>query len=215
MLAFMKHSVWIVALLALSACGGDVRESLGLTRESPDEFVVVSRPPLAVPPEFKLIPPEPGKQGPRHSTEDMAKSALFGEDDKGSVLDTKAGVSNEFTLEGFSPETAPISAVVPVLAVDTGSAATSNFLSRTGAEEADPEIRTKLGEDLRAEKPEAKEEAGSLYEQLIGADQEEPVIDAKGEAERLRSNKDTGKKPNDGDVVTEDKKEKSVLDSLW
>ncbi|KJS38300.1 MAG: hypothetical protein VR70_10355, partial [Rhodospirillaceae bacterium BRH_c57] len=44
----------------LSGCGGGVKETLGLNRQAPDEFQVVSRPPLAIPPEFKLRPPEPG-----------------------------------------------------------------------------------------------------------------------------------------------------------
>jgi len=213
----MKQRVMLFLLLPLlAACAsGEVRDTLGLSKKAPDEFVVVSRPPLAVPPDFNLVPPEPGKQGPRHSAEAMAKSALLGEEKPASNgvfgVDGELG---EFTLEGFSASSAPESAVIPVTSVDMGSAATSNFLSKTGAEKADPEIRTKLGKDER-DPPEAKEEAGSLYEQIIGADREEPVVEPKGEAERLRKNKDAGKKANEGDVVTEDKKEKSVLDSIW
>ena len=45
--------------LAVSACGG-FRENLGLNKQSPDEFRVVSRAPLTVPPDFKLRPPEMG-----------------------------------------------------------------------------------------------------------------------------------------------------------
>lgn len=194
----------------LAACSsGDISDTLGFSRSAPDEFVVVSRPPLSMPPDFNLVPPEPGKQGPRHSSEAMAKEALFGSGTTASSF----GDSSEFSLEGLSPS-APETAVMPVLSVDTGSAATSHFLSQVGADAADPEIRSKLGDDAM-HAPEADPDAGSLYEQIVGADKREPVVDPKGEAERLRANKDAGKKPNDGEVVTEDTKEKSVFDAIW
>ncbi|MDF3047243.1 MAG: hypothetical protein K0R73_361 [Candidatus Midichloriaceae bacterium] len=41
----------------LSACSGDVKSSLGLKKEAPDEFVVISNPPLREPPEFSLTAP--------------------------------------------------------------------------------------------------------------------------------------------------------------
>ncbi|MCE2991715.1 MAG: DUF3035 domain-containing protein [Candidatus Jidaibacter sp.] len=41
----------------LSACNGDVKSSLGLKKEAPDEFVVISNPPLREPPEFNLSAP--------------------------------------------------------------------------------------------------------------------------------------------------------------
>ena len=213
----MNTRFLLIALLALSACAsGEVKETLGLTRDSPDEFVVVSRPPLSVPPEFNLVPPEPGKQDPRHSTETMAKEALLGAD---APVATPAlsgfgeSAMDDFSIEGFNAA-APESAVMPVESMDMGSAATSNFLSKTGAEKADPNIRSKLGKDEREPAPE-KEDAKSLYEQMIGAEKAEPVLDAKGEAERIRANKDAGKKINDGDVVTQDEKKKSVLDQIW
>ena len=47
--------VWLLAALALSACdGGSVANTLGMNIEAPDEFTVVSRPPLSLPPEFNL-----------------------------------------------------------------------------------------------------------------------------------------------------------------
>jgi hypothetical protein len=209
-LSGMKHGIAIGTLCLLAACSSsDVSDTLGFSRSAPDEFVVVSRPPLSMPPDFNLVPPEPGKQGPRHSSEAMAKEALFGT----SAPVSSFGGSGEFTLEGLS-SSAPDTAVMPVLSVDTGSAATSHFLSQMGADEADPEIRAKLGEDLK-HAPEVDPDADSLYEQLMGADKREPVIDPKGEAERLRANKDAGKKPNEGKVVTEEDKEKSVFDAIW
>ena len=46
----------MTALAGLTACDG-VRESLGLTRHTPDESLVVARPTLTLPPDFDLRPP--------------------------------------------------------------------------------------------------------------------------------------------------------------
>jgi len=64
---------WIFALaassLALAACGREeLQRNFGLTRESPDEFVVTTRAPLSVPPNFSLRPPQPGAPRPQEMT---------------------------------------------------------------------------------------------------------------------------------------------------
>lgn len=48
----------------LSGCG-EVRNALGYDKKPPDEFAVVARAPLSVPPNFQLRPPEPGAQRPQ------------------------------------------------------------------------------------------------------------------------------------------------------
>src|SRR5690606_13648940 len=64
--------------LALAGCGDNVRRSLGLTKQSPDEFRVVSRAPLVVPPSFNLRPPSPGAERPQEaSPPDQARQAVF------------------------------------------------------------------------------------------------------------------------------------------
>ena len=59
----------------LSGCG-EVRNALGYDKKPPDEFAVVARAPLSVPPNFALRPPEPGAQRPqeppkRHGARDL------------------------------------------------------------------------------------------------------------------------------------------------
>ena len=54
-----KLSLLIFAFL-LASCGGDVRETLGMKIDAPDEFSVERKPKLEVPPSFKLRPPAPG-----------------------------------------------------------------------------------------------------------------------------------------------------------
>jgi hypothetical protein len=68
-----------VAVLAvgLGGCSG-IRDSLGIGKHPPDEFQVVSRAPLSMPPDFNLRPPQPGVPRPQEGTpRDQAQSALF------------------------------------------------------------------------------------------------------------------------------------------
>ena len=64
-------------LLSLAACGG-VADTLGLGRNPPDEFAVVDRPPLSLPPDFELRPPRPGAPRPQEiATSRRASETLF------------------------------------------------------------------------------------------------------------------------------------------
>lgn len=55
------------------------RESLGLAHKAPDEFAVVSRAPLEVPPQFRLRPPEPGATRPQEGeVRDQARTTVLG-----------------------------------------------------------------------------------------------------------------------------------------
>ncbi len=52
---------------------------MGLTKQPPDEFVVVTRAPLSLPPDFLLRPPAPGAPRPQEtSVQEMAKKTLYG-----------------------------------------------------------------------------------------------------------------------------------------
>lgn len=73
-----KFIIATLAVTALSGCG-DAKEQLGLTRSAPDEFAVVKRAPLEMPPEFSLRPPEPGAPRPQElSTVDQAATTVLG-----------------------------------------------------------------------------------------------------------------------------------------
>ena len=67
----------LALLLLLPACE-TVSGMLGLNRSSPDEFAVVTEPPLTVPPDFQLRPPTPGAPRPQQiSPRAEAQRALF------------------------------------------------------------------------------------------------------------------------------------------
>ncbi|MBU6235437.1 MAG: DUF3035 domain-containing protein [Alphaproteobacteria bacterium] len=80
----MKTTLFGFALassLLLAGCGGgeDVKEKLGLKAPPPDEFTVVTRAPLAVPPDYTLRPPRPGEDRPNElSVREQAKQTVFG-----------------------------------------------------------------------------------------------------------------------------------------
>ena len=76
----------------LSGCGDNsLTRTFGLTREAPDEFTVVTRAPLSMPPDFTLRPPQPGAPRPQEQSDrSLAESALVPEAALGG---TPAGVS--------------------------------------------------------------------------------------------------------------------------
>ncbi|MGV3580517.1 DUF3035 domain-containing protein [Brevundimonas sp.] len=68
-----------VSAVALTACGG-LRQSIGLTKVVPDEFLTVSSAPLTVPPEYGLRPPAPGQPRPQElAPESAARQILLGQ----------------------------------------------------------------------------------------------------------------------------------------
>ena len=92
-----SHSLILstLAVLLLAACG-DVRDDLGLGRSTPDEFTVVDRAPLSVPPDFTLRPPDPDAPRPQEvDTKQRAESALFGGDKDKPAADKTAAAAGE------------------------------------------------------------------------------------------------------------------------
>jgi hypothetical protein len=90
----------IILLSALTACS-DVKKELGVGRNSPDEFMVVKRAPLTLPPEYDLRPPDTGSVPPASEVANQAKATLMGAEttpvEKGtseSALLTKMGAQN-------------------------------------------------------------------------------------------------------------------------
>jgi hypothetical protein len=64
---------------ALSGCT-NTAAALGMTKVVPDEFRVVTKAPLAVPPDYSLRPPAPGQPRPQElQPESAARTALLGQ----------------------------------------------------------------------------------------------------------------------------------------
>ena len=80
-MSFNRVAIAAVLLcgVSLSACQS-AQQALGLAKVTPDEFRVVSKAPLVVPPEFALRPPSPGEPRPQElEPESQARQALLGE----------------------------------------------------------------------------------------------------------------------------------------
>jgi DUF3035 family protein len=84
----MSHFSTQIRLLApatvvIFLCGcsaSSLSRTFGLTRDSPDEFTVVTRAPLSMPPDFSLRPPQPGAERPQQQSDRaLAESALVPE----------------------------------------------------------------------------------------------------------------------------------------
>lgn len=78
------HAVPLAAIVVALAFGtascSSVSKSLGGGKNSPDEFAVVTKAPLVIPPDFSLRPPKPGARRPQErNAEQEAANTVFGE----------------------------------------------------------------------------------------------------------------------------------------
>ncbi|MCI5043381.1 MAG: DUF3035 domain-containing protein [Aquisalinus sp.] len=65
--------------LAVSACASN--NEFGRNRDAPDEFAVVTKAPLTLPPDFALRPPRPGETRPQEkSPSERAQQLLIGDE---------------------------------------------------------------------------------------------------------------------------------------
>lgn len=190
-----SYSIAALCLL-LCACsnnGADsFRETFGLNRKGPDEFQVVSRPPLSVPPEFNLVAPKQGADFvPAISAEDQAHKELLGT----NTLQTSAmpGISSD------APKNPLLANPVPTVASgDLPSGADSQFLSDAGANQANPHIRQQIEEDNDNGVVPKKEEK-YLFGNPSNAD---PEVDPAKETKRLKDDKAKNLPPTTGDTPT-------------
>jgi hypothetical protein len=118
----LRLAVLGAVLMALSGCDS-LRREAGMTKQSPDEFAVVTKAPLIIPPDFNLHPPAPGapplnQEGPT----DTAQTALFNSSDPQTVA---AGMGGNLTL------------------------GERMLLANAGVQNADPAIRAELQADGR------------------------------------------------------------------
>lgn len=69
----------VLCVPALSGCSS-AKESLGLNKKAPDEFQVLKRAPLEMPPDYALRPPVPGAPRPQEqATAEAAAQTVFGQ----------------------------------------------------------------------------------------------------------------------------------------
>jgi hypothetical protein len=74
----LAFAVLAIATITLAGCGNtDLTRTFGLTRDAPDEYTVTTQPPLSMPPDFSVRPPNPGAPRPQQTSEQQqAEEAL-------------------------------------------------------------------------------------------------------------------------------------------
>lgn len=122
MISRSKIGLTVGAGLLLTGCSGSLGESLGFGKRAPDEFAVVKRQPLIVPPDYDLRPPDPNARGPLPGRADARARASL----TGVPVEQRAGRT----------------------AMPAGGSAGETALIRRSAEvQVDPDVRRRLSEE--------------------------------------------------------------------
>lgn len=158
-----------LAALPLFACS-NAKEQLGLSKSAPDEFKVVRRAPLSMPPDYALRPPRPGAPRPQESaTVEQARQAVFGSGTGGDV------------------------AVAP-----TGAGAA--LLQQAGVAQADPAIRQKVDAEASETASSNTPVIKKIMSIGRDVEPPATVVDPVKETERLQGNAREGKPPTAGET---------------
>ena len=182
----------VACLLALAGCE-NAKNALGMTKQAPDEFAVVTRAPLSIPPDFGLRPPQPGAERPQEQTpRNRARELLLG---RQGQPDPQAAAEQAVASGKYA----------------RGEAA---ILQRAGALDADPSIRQKIDSESTAI---AASERGFMDNILFWQERQPPgqIVDAAQEARRLREAAALGDAPNKGDVPVIERRERGWLEGIF
>lgn len=175
----------VATTLSLSACSGNTKQMLGLERQAPDEFTVVSRAPLSVPPEFTLRPPQPGAARPQEgSPRQQARRAITG-----------AEAQMAYRRAGLSPGEA-------------------SLLARTGAAQAPEDIRSTVERESSALAAESRSFTDRLVF-WRDAEPAGDVVDPEAESRRIRENQALGEPVTKGDTPRIERREKALLEGIF
>jgi hypothetical protein len=159
--------------VSLGACES-AKKIVSNSKDAPDEFAVYQRPPLSLPPEFQLRPPEPGSVRPQAITpQDEARAAL---------LQRQASIRTQPTRD-------------PAL-----SNGLNAIMERTGANVADPTIREVVNSETSLLSKEDKRLADKMIFWIDDKPYEGVVVDAEKEQQRIRENQALGKEITEGET---------------
>ena len=217
----------MIALLAflpltLAGCaGGSVQDALGLGKRAPDEFSVVQRAPLVIPPDFELRPPRPGEPRPQTgTTSDQARATLFGQASAEGANNALAGAQ---TGQPASSAAQPaLSAAQPALsAAQPGSSVAQSgpsagqraLLAEAGGGAADPQIRRRIAQENQS----LAHVENALFTRVMKWREPSTLgatVDAPAEVERLRANRAKGEPVTAGETPTVVERRQSPLGAL-
>ena len=178
----------IIGAIGLGGCES-AKEVIGLSKQAPDEFAIVTRAPLSIPPQYGLRPPKPGAARPQETTPTTeARSILL----RNSGL---RGQASAVTSGKFSSSEAA-------------------FLKRAGALNVDPSIRQLVNVESSALVDANK---SVLRKVIFWQDPEQPgkIVDATKESRRIRKVTAQGDSIIKGDVPVITRKKKGWLEGIF
>jgi hypothetical protein len=186
-----------VALAASALAGCDsARETFGFTKQAPDEFAVVTRAPLVIPPDYGLRPPQPGAQRPQEKEiRDQARETVTGRN-------PGAGGA-QVALASVSPAAGP-----------PRSEGERALLSKAGALDADPAIRRTIDRESTL----LAEADSDFIDRLIFWQEKPPpgkVVDPDAETKRIREAMAQGEAPTKGETPTIVRRKKGWLEGIF
>jgi hypothetical protein len=120
----MKNAVRLAGATLLLAAGfsgcSSVRDAMGTQKDSPDEFAVVTKAPLVMPPDFTLRPPKPGAPPTNQiSPTDSAQTAMYNADGTATAAPLPANMSQgEKGLLGSAGAAGSDNSIRQVIAAD-------------------------------------------------------------------------------------------------
>jgi hypothetical protein len=178
-----KGFILVAAVPFIASCSGSVRDNLGMRRSAPNEFRVVSNPPLSVPPEFSLRPPvEDDVYVPPKSVAIDAKNVLF-----------KQGSSS--------------------VASDNETASEEVFRSQFKGSDANPQIKSLLQHEFLEAAKKQEEESfieKNLISKIPGLSKDkkvaDPAVNARLEKDRIVQEQKKGEKVTGVDTPTVESK---------
>lgn len=180
----------VVASAFLAACGAGVDDALGLGKNPPDEFAIVTKAPLAIPPDFSLRPPQPGAAARQSRTaQQIAAQALY--------------ANNASGIPGSA------------LGQPGGSQGEAALLASAGADQASPEVRRLIESEYQS----LIEADQTFADRIIFWQDRSPQphpVDAQAEAQRLRKNDALGEPVTEGETPRiEPKEDRGLLEGIF
>ena len=183
---------------AMAGCSS-TKEMLGLTKRSPDEFQVVSRAPLSMPPDYSLRPPTPGAPRPQEgTTRDQAQGIVTGYAERS----TSTLQPDQIPSIGEGEQTS------------TESAGESAFLQSASLTGIDPNIRKLVDEETSAD----QDASQSFLDDLVFWRAPEPygkVVDPVAEQKRLQENQALNQPTDTGETPIIERKKKGLLEGIF
>ena len=182
----------LIATVAMTAGGCDSTwESLRGGKRSPDEFLVYSRKPLNVPPNYDLRPPA-SEAGRAVSNEPVTEART-------ALLDSSSSSGSAARV-----------AAQPA----AGSPGQMVLLEQTGALTADPEVRAQISRETTV----LAEVDQSLTDRLMfwsTPTEYGTIVNPGEEARRIRENQALGKPVTDGQTPTIARRKRALLEGIF